>query len=112
MTSRDFCANGTYCLTKAVLINLSDAQTPLSGFKLYQQYLKSFVLTEPDTNLVAHQRRPALEQEAICSYYKKNHNEDPAFFHFFNFNVSYTKKYNYLKIYKLILKHLTLTLCK
>ena len=84
--SRDFCDKRQYCLTKAILICLSEEQTGESGFKLYQKYLKSFVLTEPDTNLVSHQRRPHLEYEAICSYYKQHENlEDPAFFNFFNF---------------------------
>ena len=84
--SRDFCDKRQYCLTKAILICLSEEQTSESGFKLYQKYLKSFVLTEPDTNLVSHQRRPHLEYEAICSYYKQHENlEDPAFFNFFNF---------------------------
>lgn len=89
MATRDFCDKGNHSMTKAVLIFLSENQTTLDGFKLYQKYLKSYVLTESDTNLVAHQRRPSLEHEAICSYYKKGHTEDPAFFHFFNFNVRY-----------------------
>ena len=83
--SRDFCENKQYCLTKAILICLSEEKTSESGFKLYQKYLKSFVLTEPDTNLVSHQRRPQLEYEAICLYYKNKNLEDPAFFNFFNF---------------------------
>ena len=33
--SRDFCENKKYCLTKAILICLSEEQTGESGFKLY-----------------------------------------------------------------------------
>ena len=84
--SCDFCDKRQYCLTKAIIICLSEEQTGESGFKLYQKYIKSFVLTEPDSNLVSHQRRPHLEYEAICSYYKQHENlEDPAFFNIFNF---------------------------
>ena len=83
----DFCEKKTICLTKALLISLSEDQTKQSGFNLYKKYLRAFVLSEHDTNLVAHQRRITLENEAIKNYYKKNQDEDPAFFNFFNFNV-------------------------
>lgn len=87
---RDYSDNHKLCLTKALLVFLSEEKTLCGGFNLYKNYIQSFVLTEPDTNIVSNQRRPSLELSAISSFYKfTNHTEDPAFFNFFNFNVQH-----------------------
>lgn len=96
MTSKDFCEGQKHSLSKGLLIALSNEQNIKSGFQLYQQYLKTFVLTEADTNIISHQRRPQLEEEACTVFYKQNHSDTPAFFDFYNFNVNCLAKSLYL----------------
>lgn len=85
---QDFSENKKLCLTKALLVCLSDNKTFQDGFKLYETYIKSFVLTEADTNIISHQRRPELQEQAVSAFFKTNKKEDPAFFNFSNFTVN------------------------